>query len=322
MLYGSDDLVHRGTRVMHTKWLGRMRALLKLSSLAGAAVLFVACGKPDNPDDYPVSHWLKDGEDCTRASAKAIMDSGLPYPNFAVEDLRPTTGEPVARMKTVDMWLGPTRFVVPAEVAGTNGFYPRTHPRRHQRLSGSLPQFYPRGPIGPEVDGMGSMVDVTFQCSMDAKYMAAYGKGAKSNAEAIEKIKARYEADAAQFDPKRSGPSRITINRREDIGMVEVLYERGGGIYNDGQPMWEATYWPINGEMRSPAGTVSGIACQTRNDPQHRYGKRGWTCGSGVALTPHAAAVIEIYVSQVQHMPAVFEQVKRVLIEAQQPTRK
>ena len=294
-----------------------------VAGLVAAALL--GCGKPENPDDYPVSHWLKDGEDCTRAAAAAIMKSGLPFPNFGTEELPGSASgvqPPKRRITTVDMWLGPTRLVIPAKVAYSNGAYPQHHPRRYEGLRGSLPSFYPPGPPGAEIDGMGSMVDVNFKCSMDEKYAASWGKGYQSNAEGIEKVKAQYEADAARSDATRPGPSRISVNKREDIGMIEVLYERGGGKYTDGMPMWEASYWPINGELKGLAGSVSGVKCQTRHDAaEHRYGKVGWRCTSSMEVTANATAEIQIYVSHIQQMPAIFEQVKQLLVNAQQSSR-
>ncbi len=189
-------------------------------------------------------------------------------------------------------------------------------------MSGSLPNFYPPGPPGPEIDGMGSMVDVFFRCSMDAKYVASWGKGYQSKADAIQNVKAQYEADAARSDATRPAPSRISVNERDDIGMIEVLYERGRGKYTDGMPMWEATYWPITGELKGVDGVASAITCKTRHDPpEHRYGGVGWRCSTGVRITPHGGAQIDIYVSQLQHMPSIFEQVKQLLVNAQQISR-
>lgn len=283
------------------------------------AVLVAACGKPENPNDYPVSHWLNDGEDCVRASAAAIIKAGLPFPNFGTEQVPGAASgvPPQRRIKTVDMWLGPTRFVIPAKVAYSYGAYPEHHPRRYEGLRGSLPNFYPPGPPAEEIDGMGSMVDVSFKCSMGEKYAASWGKGYQSNAEGIEKVKAQYEKqlrDLPQY------PGDVTVNRRDDIGMIEVLMDRRTEA--NGQRSWEASYWPIGRELKGPDGSVSGIACQTRHDPaEHRYGGRGWRCKSGMSLTPNATAHIEIYVAHIQQMSVVFDQVKQLLVNAQQPSR-
>jgi hypothetical protein len=279
----------------------------------------LGCGKPENPNDYPVSHWLKDNDDCTRASAAAIVKSGLPFPNFGtVERPGRASGAPPERLiKTVDMWLGPTRFVIPAEVASTNGFYPARHPMRYLGLSGSLPNFYPAGTPADEIDGMGSMVEVSFKCSMDAAYVATWGQGFRSNAEGIEKVKAQYEK---QLRALPEYPGDVTVNRREDIGMFEVLMDQRSEA--NGQRSWEASYWPIYGELKGPDGSVSGIKCGTRHDPvQRRYGNRGWRCTSALRVTPNGPAYIQIYVSHIQHMPAVFEQVKQLLVNAQQASQ-
>ena len=95
--------------------------------------------------------------------------------------------------------------------------------------------------------------------------------------------------------------------------------DRGSKV--PGRRSWEASYWPINGELKGPDGAASGIRCQTRHDPvEHRYGKVGWLCRAGMRVTPHASASIQIYVSQIQQMPAIFEQVKQLLLNAQQPS--
>lgn len=274
--------------------------------------------KAENPNDLPVSHYLKDDEDCTRASAAAILKAGLPYPNYGtVDEPRAASGVlPKRRIKTVDLWLGDVRFVIPAEVATTNPGYAEHHPRRFQRLGGALPNFYPPGPAAQVVDGMGPMVDVQFKCSMDPKYAATWGKGYRSNEEGIAAVKARYEEELRK-DPRF--PGTVTVNRREDIGMIEVLLDR----YREanGQHWWEASYWPIDRELKGPSGAVSGIKCQIRHDPeQRRYGRRGWPCTASMSLTPNATAQIDIYVSHIQHMPAIYEQVKQLLLNAKQPT--
>lgn len=290
--------------------------------------LFVACCgvlvfqgcKQESENDRSVSYYLKDSEDCTRASAAAILKAGLPYPNYGTVEVpdHPASGVIAKRrIKTVDMWLGDVRFVIPAEVAATNPGYAEHHPRRFQRLGGALPNFYPRGPAAPVIDGMGPMVDVQFKCSMDPKYAASWGKGYRSNEEGIAAVKAQYEKEL-QIAPQYSGI--VSVNRREDIGMIEVLLDRQHEA--NGQHWWEATYWPIDGELRGPDGAVSSIKCQIRHDPeQRRYGHRGWPCTAGMRLTPNAATYIDIYVSHIQQMPAVFEQVKRLLINAKQPAR-
>ena len=300
----------------------RMGRLTRLWLLIPILWVFAGCGKPDNPNDQPVSFWADpnnglDSDPCTHATAQAIVKSGLPYPNFTFDEVTRPGGKVEKRIKTVDVWVGSTRFVLPGKITRDNGMYARNHPMRFWGLGGSLPNFYPVGDRGPVIDGMGSMVDVRIVCSVDPDYVASWGKkGNRSNEEGIAKVKARYEKDMKRIDPARR-PS-VTINRRDDIGMTEVLFERGG-IYNDGQPMWEASYWPLKGELKSPAGSASGIGCTTRHDPQKRYGRVGWRCQSAMRLTPEAGATIEIYVSQIQYMPAIYEQVKQVFLNAKQP---
>jgi hypothetical protein len=164
------------------------------------------------------------------------------------------------------------------------------------------------------------MVDVKISCWMSPSFVAKWGEGPRSNEEGMRIAKAVYEDDAARFGSTRQRTPSVDIRQRDDLGMVEVLYERGG-TYTDGQPMWEASCWPLKGELKGPDGTVAGIRCATRHDGAlARYGDRGWRCASAMFVTPAITANVEIYVAHLQHMPAVFEQVKRVLMNAKQPS--
>jgi hypothetical protein len=167
---------------------------------------------------------------------------------------------------------------------------------------------------------MSAMVDVQISCSMEPSFVDLWGKGPRTNEAGVQAAKSAYDENAAKFGSTRQRPPRTSIGRRDDIGMVEVLYERGG-TYTDGQPMWEATYFPLTGELKRPDGTVAGIACSTRHDGTlARYGSRGWRCSSAMHVTPNIFANVEIYVAHVQHMPTVFEQVKQLLMTAKQPS--
>jgi hypothetical protein len=264
-----------------------------------------------------VSHWLNDTDACARASAAAIIKAGLPFPNYGTEPVAGAASgsQPARRIKTVDVWLGDTRLVLPAELVYDSGGYAQHDPRRFNGLRGTLPNFYPAGPAAPVKDGMGPMVDVNFMCSMDEVYAKA--KGYQSREDGIEKVKAQYEKQLLVLPEY---PGDVTVNRREDIGMIEVLLDRRSEA--NGQRSWEASYWPIKGDLESPDGSVSAIGCRTRHDSEKkRYGGVGWRCGSGIRLAPHAGAQIDIYVSHIEHMPAVYAQVKQLLLNAQQPVK-
>jgi hypothetical protein len=301
---------------------------MKMSSLAVRSCVFVSafllfgplvgCKKVQDPSDKPVSFWAdpKNGADsdpCTHATAQAIVKSGLPYPRVTIDETKGADGRAQRHVKTVDVWVGSTRFVLPGELVQDNGMYAKNHPMRFWKLSGTLPNFYPRGQPGPVVDGMGAMVDVTIRCSVEPTYVASWGKGYRSNNEGMEKVKAQYEK-ALTADPRY--PGTVTVSVRNDIGMTEVLLDRQQEANN--RRFWEASYWPLVGELVDRSGSVSGIRCTIRNDPSKRYGSVGWRCTSSLGLTPEATASIDIYVSQIQHMPAVYEQVKELFINSTQ----
>lgn len=284
--------------------ISRIRQISFLASL----LLLTSCSRPVNPNDRPVSYWAdttqtEDTDPCIKATARAIMKSGLPYPNLPTYDAISTAGQPEKRIKTVDVWVGSTRFVLPGEVVSDNGMYPANHPARFWYLRGSLPNFYPAGEPGPAVNGMGAMVDVRIRCSVAPAYVATWGKGPKSNEDGIALARRHYEKQLRD-DPRF--PGTVTVSIREDLTMTEVLLDR----YEEanGRRFWEATYWPLRSDLRSSDATVGGIGCTTRHDVEKRYGRIGWRCSSAIRLSPEAIAVIEIYVSQIQHMPEIFEQ--------------
>ena len=281
-------------------------------------MLLTACAKEPDPYEAPVSFWANpnngvDSDPCVHATAQAIVKSGLPYPNFGTETVVNARGEEERRIKTIDVWVGSTRFVLPAKVVTSHGGYGTNHPMRYWTLRGSLPNFYPVGEPGPVVDGMGSMVDVTLRCFVDPPYVASWGKGYRSNEDGIEGVTEQYQKELA-IDPRY--PGSVTRSARTDLGMTEVLLDRRQEARNKG--FWEATYWPLNSEMKAPSGDVSGIACKIRHDPEKLYGGRAWRCRSGLRITPEAHVTIEIYVAQIQHMPVVYEQVKNLFLNAKQ----
>jgi hypothetical protein len=199
----------------------------------------------------------------------------------------------------------------------SSGFYPQVHPMHYWQLVGTLPYFFPVGPAAPAVDGMGPMVEVTFRCSLNPRYVADIGSELTTRDASIRATRRRYEDTLKSLSAEHREKARIALVTREDLKMQELLFDRGG-VYNDGQPMWEASYWPLNGELKSEGGQITGIYCETRHDPVHRYGSRGWRCTSGMRLSPEVAVTIDIYVAHLRHMPAIYQQVKNLFAQSKQ----
>lgn len=279
-----------------------------------AHLIVAGCQKQEDPNNKPVDFWADpqnklDSDPCTHATAQAIVKSGLPYPRFAMTDFKSADGKSNRRVPTVDVWVGDTRFTLPAELVKDSGAYAKNHPKRFWGLSGSLPNFHPKGEPGPAIDGMGSMVDVTIQCSVDRQYVASWGSGYRTTSEGIAKTKERYE-ESLNIAPNRPGSIFVTV--REDLGMTEVLLDRYEEANN--RRFWEATYWPLEGELKSPDGSISGIGCKTRHDPEKRYGNVGWRCSSAYRVTPQANMIVEVYVSQIRYLPGVYRQIHTLLL--------
>ncbi|MDF2445813.1 MAG: hypothetical protein K0S46_1049 [Moraxellaceae bacterium] len=247
-------------------------------------------------------YWLDDPDPCVRASADAIMKSGLPYPRY----------EKAADGKILfkDMWIGGTRFVVPSAIGNTMG-YEAHHPSRHHGLMGSLPNFYPPGPSAEMAGRVSPSVFVRFSCSMDERYVASWGSGYRSNAEGIAAVTARFKSE--NVPPGTLRPT-VEVILRQDIGMIEVL--KDSGPREDGSRMQQAAYWPIGKEQKAPDGSVSEIACDGRNIPGYMNGRIFVTCRSTMKVTPNVTARISVYSPYIEHMPAVYGQVKSVLLTA------
>ena len=308
-----------GWTVAHRKSPTYCQITMALCMGAACLMTLTACEKQVNPNDLPVSYWAdpkslkEDGfgyaNACSLASAQAILKTGLPFPNYGTQDELAADGTTIRqRIKTVDVWLGGTRFVFPAALVSSSG-YPAHNPNRFDGLQGTLPHFYPKGPHAPVKDGMGAMVDVKFVCSMDARYVNY--KRAQSNEEAIERVVSTYQERARSS----VAPGVVSVSVREDLGMTEVLLDRGSEAHN--QRYWEATYFPLRRELKDTEGGVSPITCRIRHDPtQKRYGGVGHTCSAGIGMVPHAHASITIYVSHLEHMPSIFDQVQQVILNA------
>jgi hypothetical protein len=300
----------------------RAQAIAALSSVMVLAGL-AGCQKPVEEYNQPLTYWAdpkqaKGQDGCVYATAQAILKSGLPYPRIGTETIQLADGRQETRNTTVDVWVGNTRFVLPAKLVKSDGGYPTNRPERYWKLGGSLPHFWPAGEPGPNVDGMGSMVDITIRCSVEPAYVASWGKGYLSNAEGIEKVHQKYLDNIKILAPERRDKASVTTNVRQDLGMTEVLFDRAG-VYTDGQPQWEASYWPLSKELKGPSGNISGVGCDNvRHDILKRYGNRGWRCGVAIRITPEAVVSIDIYVSQLQHLPAIFEQVRQLFESAKQ----
>lgn len=153
----------------------------QLGTVVGLLLILSGCQRhaSENPNDLPVSYWadpksvandkLGQADACSLASAQAILKSGLLYPNYGTKDELAADGKTInKRITTTDFWLGGVRFVFPAEIAIEGGF-PLHNPNNGNKLGGSLPNFYPKGPPVPVKDGMGAMGEVTFGCMMDLK---------------------------------------------------------------------------------------------------------------------------------------------------------
>lgn len=122
------------------------------------------------------------------------------------------------------------------------------------------------------------MVDITIPCAAKQEHLASYGKGHRSNAEGIEVVRQQCLNQIKNHPPERREGKTVTVGVRKNLGMTEALFNRGG-IHTDGQPMWDATCWPLDKALKGPAGSASSIACRTA--PRCSAALRPWLAMQG-----------------------------------------
>jgi hypothetical protein len=86
--------------------------ILFSAAIFAMTLWLTACDPPPSPNDLPLTHWLneKEFDGCTRQTAKAILESGRPWPN----EIRDDKGN----LKRIDLWLGNQLYEMPISPGG------------------------------------------------------------------------------------------------------------------------------------------------------------------------------------------------------------
>lgn len=274
-------------------------------------------------------------DECTVKSAQAIIKAGLPFPNIGKAEFTDKDGKGTGQYyETFDYWICGTRYVFPRELV-VPGLYPKNSPRNYFKLAGTLPHFWPKGESAGVVDGMGSLVDVRItEHPKPDKYFYQAKEHPFTLQDSMNLIKNWYEKDkntrmspaSADISRKIGTKSTITLGKREDLGMWEMLY---GYTKNDVPEKaneaqaykWKANYWPIdksNYLTDKATGNMSGIGCDTRHDVNKDYDNMGWSCYSGFWLDANSDVSIGIYVPHIKEMPNIFHQVEDLFYQARE----
>lgn len=348
---------------------------MKINQLANRSLLIAtifiatltACGKapplpppPVDENSYPVSHWLNDADPCVRKTAAAIIKSGLPYPNIVRKDPSTVTERDKRLGNDIisyDAWVGDVRLVIPAKYAAVSDT-PVSHPGRVSHMDGSMPNFYPKGPQGPEIKGMGSDVEAGWGCLMTEADFVNQFKGpekdwhwAYSTEQGIAIDKANFEKEAAEsrardlntklheehiaFEQKERQakarqhweydllhPRKVSINRRDDLGMTEVLLYQDitaeaskEGVARDTIHVTRASYWPYK-ELKSPDGYVTNFSCENAHfaEDWHVYGS-AYYCKGYAHLNANISIGYRFKVTQLVHAISMHEQFKQAVTD-------
>ena len=117
----------------HAQWVRAISARHRspgmcLGWLAVLLLVFglVDCGLRPPSKARPLSHWANPnnvkGDECTAVTAQAIPHSGHPYPHATTEPYTDGSGQVRQGAKTVGVWVGHNRCVLPAKLVGKDVF--------------------------------------------------------------------------------------------------------------------------------------------------------------------------------------------------------
>jgi hypothetical protein len=280
---------------------------LLLALLAALVALgLLGCGKQENPNDWPVSHWLNDPDPCVRETAAAIVASGKPWPN----EVRDEKG----KLIRFDFWIGDQFYELPGDTPLIrNGFAPHAHPLRYSSVSGHAETFLgvPRDKwLKFKHPGVGGTLYGNVYCSNNLppnEWIEARALHAPNRNEAIAMALER----SRKADPRRV--LRTDVNERSDIQMTEVR------SYTNPPELAGASYFPMN---RDVAQTINGrrvvknIGCRPY-DPEAKL-HVGYLCHSWIYLGPGLWIEFEVYQQMLPIVPdlhdkflATFEQSRK-----------
>jgi hypothetical protein len=183
--------------------------------LIAAALLpaLAGCKEPPNPLTTPLSYWLDHEDGCVRMTARAILDSGRPWPN----ERRDAGGNVV----TFDLWVGNQLYELPAKPGGpfVFGIGAKYHPLKYG-ISGHAETVIgvpPERMMKFKHPGVGSTLYGNVRCYAHLpreQWVESRWPNAASREALIEDITNRSR------DPKRV--ASVERREREDIGMTEI----------------------------------------------------------------------------------------------------
>lgn len=274
-----------------------------------AAVVVLGCSKPENPNDWPVSHWLNDTDPCVSKTAAAIVASGRPWPNETLDDKH--------QLVRFDFWIGDQLYDMPAEVPiRYNGFSARAHPLKYSVVTGHAETFLgiPREKwLKFKHPGVGGTLYGNVKCNSNdpaSQWVEARWINAPTRDEAIT-IALNGARKAQQAEPRRI--LGVEVKDRIDVAMTEVRS-------NTNPPeLAGASYFPMNRDVAQSINgrrVVKSIGCRAY-DPGAPLDTAA-LCHSWIYLGPGLWVEFQVYQQMLPIVPelhdkllATFEQSRR-----------
>lgn len=276
-----------------------------LIALGMLALGLLGC-KSENPNDYTVSHWLKDPDPCVRKTAAAIVASGRPWPNETLDDKH--------RLVRFDFWVGDQLYDLPASVPiRYNNFSPRAHPLKYSVVTGNGEEFLgvPRehqktGAAG----GVGATLSGNVYCRIDLPPSERIENAPYSSATRTEALR-QYQRSLERLTDRIAG---TVISDRQDIRMTEF---RSQAKATDRQ---SGGYFPLDRDIEQTIDgrrVVKVIRCSKAYDPDAPLDVAA-LCHSWIYLGPGLWIEFQVYPQMLPIVPdlhdkllAIFEQSRK-----------
>jgi hypothetical protein len=272
------------------------------SAAIGLAVLLSGCGKAENPQAYPLTHWLKDEQGCVRETAQAIVDSGRPWPN----EIRDEKGY----LKRIDFWVGKQLYEIPFNPAGPFGVdgLPKNYPLKYW-ITGHAESL-----IGVPRDqmlkfkhpGVGSTLYGDVRCYSHLP-QREWVENTHANAATREQLLEQLMSE--RFVGQRA--LRRERAERTEIGMTELKQVMADPAE---QPRAGASYVPLGRDIAQVVNgqrLLKGISCARAYDPDQPL-STAERCYVWVYLGPGLWVELSVYQQAMPVLPELHDQMVKM----------
>lgn len=257
------------------------------------------CRDYSNLNNEPVSYWLNDADSCIRDTAKAIINSGRPFPN----EIRDSHG----KIERKDFWIGSQLYELPGWFPiEVSDFLPKSHPLRLKMVFGNADYILKRTPQKFADSRVGGSLYGSVRCysnSPKETWIVNTVPIASTRAGLLDSITRKL-----QKDPRVTSVERQV---RSDIDMMEVRVSKD-------QASTGAYYIPIKRNLTQRIDeefVVKPIMCSRPYDPSAQMSSSE-LCTTWFYLGPGLWIEISVYQQELSILPDLHDKLMQTLIES------